>query len=93
MAGTIDRLLIGPSRVRLVDFKTTRRPPALLLGVPAATLRQIAAYAAALARTYPGRMVEAAVLYTQTPVLIEIPATLLDRHKLALLEPQESLPG
>ncbi len=91
VAGTIDRLLIGPTRIRLVDFKTARRPPATLTQVPAATLRQIAAYAAALAGTYPGRTVEAALLYTQTPALIEVPAATLAEHKLALLEAQESL--
>ncbi len=91
VAGTIDRLLIGATRIRLIDFKTARRPPASLAEVPVATLRQIAAYAAALAGTYPGRTVEAALLYTQTPVLIEIPAALLEEHKLALLRAEESL--
>ncbi len=91
VAGTIDRLLVGPTRIRLVDFKTGRRPPATLAAVPAATLRQIAAYAAALSATYPGRTVEAALLYTQTPALIEIPAAILDEHKLALLRAQQSL--
>ena len=66
-------------------------PPTTLAEVPTATLRQIAAYAAALAGTYPGRTVEAALLYTQTPALIEIPADLLEQHKLALLDAQESL--
>ena len=59
--------------------------------MPVATLRQVAAYAAALAATYPGRVVEAALLYTQTPALIEIPAETLAEHKLALLRAQESL--
>ncbi|MFX8770626.1 PD-(D/E)XK nuclease family protein, partial [Acinetobacter baumannii] len=27
IAGTIDRLLLAPGRVRIVDFKTGRRPP------------------------------------------------------------------
>jgi len=91
VAGTIDRLLVGPTRIRLIDFKTARRPPASLAEVPVATLRQIAAYAAALAGTYPGRTVEAALLYTQTPVLIEVPEAALAVHKLALLRAEESL--
>jgi ATP-dependent helicase/nuclease subunit A len=88
VAGTIDRLLIGPECVRLVDFKTTRRPPDELRAVPTTTLRQMAAYAAALEVTYPGRAVTVAVLYTHGPALIELPPELLARHKPALAPPE-----
>jgi ATP-dependent helicase/nuclease subunit A len=93
IAGTADRLLVQPARVLVADFKTARRPPAMLEEVPVATLRQMAAYAAALAAIYPGRMIEAAVLYTQTPQLIAIPAELLAAHKPAFLAPEESFGG
>ncbi len=85
VAGTIDRLLITPERIWLVDFKTARRPPALLDEVPDAILRQMAAYVAALEVSFPGRTVEAALLYTQLPHLIAIPASVIDRHKQALM--------
>jgi ATP-dependent helicase/nuclease subunit A len=85
VAGTIDRLAIEPDRIRLVDFKTARRPPASLEQVPVAALRQMAAYAAALGATYPGRRVEAALLYTAAPRLIAIPDSVLAEHKQALL--------
>ncbi len=85
VAGTIDRLLITPKRIWLVDFKTARRPPAALDDVPDAVLRQMAAYVAALEASYPGRPVEAAVLYTQVPRLIAIPSDVIDRHKQALM--------
>jgi ATP-dependent helicase/nuclease subunit A len=81
VAGKVDRLLIATDRIRIVDYKTARRPPANLQEVPAATLRQMAAYAAALAAIYPGRTVEAAVLYTATPQLIALPASLLAANK------------
>ena len=55
VAGTIHRLLIGKTGIRLIDDKTGRRPPASLAEVPAAILRQMAAYVAALEATYPGR--------------------------------------
>lgn len=84
VAGTIDRLVIEPTRIRIVDFKTARRPPASLSDVPLANLRQMAAYAAALETTYPGRKVEAALLYTAVPLLIAIPAEVLEQHKPAL---------
>ena len=91
VSGTIDRLIIGPDRIRLVDFKTARRPARRLEEVPTGVLRQMAAYAAALEVAYPGRAVEAAVLYTQTPALIEIPAAILEAHKLGLGLTQQSL--
>jgi ATP-dependent helicase/nuclease subunit A len=84
IAGTIDRLLVTPDRILVADFKTARRPPTTLEQVPESTLRQLAAYAAALAVIYPGRTIEAAVLYTQTPQLIAIPAALLEANKPSL---------
>jgi ATP-dependent helicase/nuclease subunit A len=79
--------------VLVVDFKTARRPPAGLAGVPLTTLRQMAAYAAALEAIYPGRTVEAAVLYTQTPLLVPIPAVTLAEHKAGLVGIEESFAG
>jgi len=93
IAGTADRLLVEPDRVLVVDFKTARRPPAGLRDVPLATVKQMAAYAAALGAIYPGRRVEAAVLYTQTPLLVPIPPELLAEHKAALAAPEESFAG
>jgi ATP-dependent helicase/nuclease subunit A len=89
IAGTADRLLVGPDHVLIADFKTARRPPASLEEVPISTLRQMAAYAAALGAIYPGRRIEAAVLYTQTPRLIAIPGNLLEAHKPGLPALQE----
>ncbi|QZH75615.1 MAG: double-strand break repair helicase AddA [Erythrobacter sp.] len=80
IAGTADRLLVNAERVLVADFKTARRPPSTLEQVPPSTLRQMSAYAAALAVIYPGRVIEAVVLYTQTPQLIAIPADVLAAH-------------
>ena len=77
----------------VADFKTARRPPDSLEEVPLSTVRQMAAYAAALAAIYPGRRIEAAVLYTQVPRLIALPADLLAAHKPGLPASQESLGG
>ncbi|QYU67155.1 PD-(D/E)XK nuclease family protein [Leptolyngbya sp. 15MV] len=90
VAGVADRLLVTANEVTVVDFKTARRPPASLEQVPLSTLRQMAAYAAALGEIYPGRRVRAAVLYTHAPRLIEIPADVLATHKAALSTAQES---
>jgi ATP-dependent helicase/nuclease subunit A len=93
VAGTADRLLVEKDRVLVVDFKTARRPPSGLAEVPRSTLRQMAAYAAALEAIYPGRRVEAAVLYTQTPLLVPIPGHVLAEWKAALSRPEESFAG
>jgi len=88
IAGTIDRLLVTAERVLLVDYKTARRPPAGLDDVPVAVLRQMAAYVAALGEVYPGRTIEAALLYTAGPRLIVLPSEVIDRHKQALALPE-----
>ncbi len=90
VTGTLDRLLVTPDAITIVDFKTTRRPPRDVGAVPTGTLRQMAAYVAALEAIYPGRPVRAGVLYTQTPQLIELPAQTLEAHKDQLGIAQES---
>ena len=88
--GTADRLLVTPEKITVVDFKTARRPPTSLDAIPDSTLRQMAAYVAALQAIYPGRVVEAAVLYTQTPQLIALPGERLAAYKAAFADRQES---
>ena len=76
-----DRLLIGDSVVRVVDFKTTRLVPGSPDEIPEFHLRQMAAYAAALRAIFPGPAVEAGLLYTAGPVLFTLPPELLELHK------------
>jgi ATP-dependent helicase/nuclease subunit A len=90
VAGTVDRLLIEESRITVVDFKTTRRPPASPADIPLATLRQMSAYAAALEAIYPHHEVRAGVLYTHAPALFDIAPDMLALHKNALQAPQQS---
>ncbi len=80
IAGKVDRLLVAADEVLVVDFKTGRRVPADAAGADVFHLRQMAAYAAALARVFPQARVRAALLYTAGPVLIEIPHEMLALH-------------
>jgi ATP-dependent helicase/nuclease subunit A len=82
--------MVAPDRVRVVDFKTGRRAPASLAEVPDYHLRQMAAYAAALAAIFPDRPVEAALLYTSGPVLFALPPDLLAAHKPGLAGAEQS---
>ncbi|EPR09848.1 DNA helicase UvrD [Sphingobium indicum IP26] len=92
IAGTVDRLRIGDDLVQLVDFKTGRISPLAVEEVPLAHVRQMAAYAAALQVIFPGRRIEAGLLYTSAPRLIALPAELLARHKPGFPPAQENLP-
>ncbi len=80
IAGTVDRLLVTDARVRIVDFKTGSVVPTAIADVPPYHLKQMAAYAAALRAIFPGRAVEAALLYTHGPHLVELPAAVLAAH-------------
>ena len=90
VTGTVDRLLVTERRVTVVDYKTARRPPAGLEEVPEATLRQMAAYVAALEVIYPGREVRAALLYTQRPLLIDLPEETVEAYKNRLSTSEQS---
>ena len=85
LSGQIDRLLVTDTRVLVVDFKTNRPPPADVSQVPEAYLRQLAAYAHVLARVYPDRTIECALLWTDAPELMVIPQAMLDRAWQAAL--------
>jgi ATP-dependent helicase/nuclease subunit A len=91
VSGTVDRLVVGPDSVRVVDFKTGRRAPGSVEEIPPYHLRQMAAYAAALAVIFPGRRIEAALLYTAGPTLHVLPEDLLAAHKADLVATEQSL--
>ncbi len=76
IAGRIDRLIVAPDRVLAVDFKSNRVVPDRPEATPEAILRQMGAYAAALAAIYPGRRVETAVAWTRTATLMPLPGEL-----------------
>jgi ATP-dependent helicase/nuclease subunit A len=82
VSGTVDRLLVEEHRVLVVDFKTGRRPPRSIEQLPVAHVRQMAAYVAALRLIFPGRTVQAGLLYTAAPQLFLLPDELLAATKL-----------
>jgi ATP-dependent helicase/nuclease subunit A len=86
VSGSVDRLLVGPGRILVADFKTGRRAPATLDEIPVPHLRQMSAYVEALKVIFPGRPIEAKLLYTAAPILFDLPEGLLDRYR-PVLEP------
>jgi ATP-dependent helicase/nuclease subunit A len=71
IAGTVDRLRVEDTEVRVIDFKTGK-VPAGETEVPKAHRAQMEAYVEALQVIFPGRQVSASLLYTAGPKLIEL---------------------
>ncbi|HWB49162.1 MAG TPA: double-strand break repair helicase AddA [Stellaceae bacterium] len=80
LSGQIDRIVVTPDRVLIVDYKTVRPPPGREDEVSAVYLQQLASYRAALERIYPDRSVRCAILWTEAPRLMPISPDLLARH-------------
>ena len=80
VSAQIDRLVVTEDRVLIVDYKTLRPPPATEREVAPLYLRQLAIYRAALARTYPGREIRCALLWTEGPRLMPISSETLAGH-------------
>jgi ATP-dependent helicase/nuclease subunit A len=72
VSGQIDRLVVTDDEVLIVDFKTNQSPPGLPSETPTAYVRQLALYRAMLQKLYPQRAIRTALLWTETPELMEI---------------------
>jgi len=80
IAGQVDRLLVEPDRVLVLDYKTNRPLPATIDAVAPLYLRQMAAYRALLRAAFPGRRIECALVWTHGARVMALPDDLLDRH-------------
>ena len=78
VSGRIDRLVITPERVLVVDYKTNRPAPDRIEDADPAYVLQLAVYVAVLRRLYPDRPVEAALVWTDGPKLTPAPQGLMD---------------
>jgi ATP-dependent helicase/nuclease subunit A len=85
VSGQIDRLVATPGEVLIVDFKTNQAPPGSIAETPAAYVRQLALYRAVLQKLYPQLPIRTALLWTETPQMMEIPAPALDAELASLL--------
>jgi ATP-dependent helicase/nuclease subunit A len=78
ISGQIDRLAVTNDRVLIADFKTNRPPPASAEDTPRLYLAQMALYRAALAKIYPGKRIDCALVWTDGARLMELSPALLD---------------
>jgi ATP-dependent helicase/nuclease subunit A len=87
VSGQIDRLVVTPAEVLIVDYKTNHAPPRAVADAPVAYVRQLALYRAVLAKLYPQKPVRAALLWTEIPELVEISAPALDAELATIISP------
>jgi ATP-dependent helicase/nuclease subunit A len=78
VSGQIDRLVVTPTEVWIVDYKTNHAPPRREADAPAAYRRQLALYRAVLRGLYPTLPVRAALLWTESVEMMELSAAALD---------------
>ena len=69
--------MIAPDEILAVDFKTNALAPAVAADVPDGILRQMGAYAHALAAVYPTHRINTAILWTRTATLMSLPHDLV----------------
>jgi ATP-dependent helicase/nuclease subunit A len=86
VSGQIDRLAVTPAEILIVDYKTNHTPPCGIAEAPVAYIRQLALYRAILQKLYPQRPVRAALLWTETAEIIEIPAPALDAQLATIIQ-------
>ncbi|MEA2875697.1 MAG: ATP-dependent helicase/nuclease subunit [Hyphomicrobiales bacterium] len=78
VSGQVDRLAVTGSAVLIADYKSDRAVPRDAGAIPQSYVRQLALYRAVLRLLYPNHEVRAALVWTLGPVLIEVPAAMLD---------------
>jgi ATP-dependent helicase/nuclease subunit A len=77
IAGRIDRLVVEPGKVTIVDYKSDASVPHGPEAVPKAYLTQLGLYAAIAGLLFPGLAVEAKILWTSRESLMNLPPDLL----------------
>ncbi|RYG91311.1 double-strand break repair helicase AddA [Loktanella sp. IMCC34160] len=70
--GAIDLLIVGPDRVRVIDFKSNRVVPNSSAEVPEGLMRQMGAYVAALHQIYPDKVIDPAILWVSAQKLMPL---------------------
>jgi ATP-dependent helicase/nuclease subunit A len=77
VSGQVDRLAVTDECVWIADYKSNRPAPRTLAAVPPAYIAQLALYRAVLGKLYD-RPVRAALVWTEVPDLMEVPAAAME---------------
>jgi ATP-dependent helicase/nuclease subunit A len=87
--GKIDRLLITATHVHALDFKSDRPGARRAEDIDPGYITQMAAYRAVLKTLYPAREVLCALIWTEGPRFMDIPAEMMDRCLTSLRESRQ----
>ncbi|MCW4115127.1 double-strand break repair helicase AddA [Aurantimonas sp. MSK8Z-1] len=93
ISGLVDRLVVTDTVVTILDYKTNRPAPSAIAEVPGAYVLQLALYRELLRPLYPEHAIVAALLFTETPVLIPVEAAAMDAALADRLNPPEPVPA
>jgi ATP-dependent helicase/nuclease subunit A len=77
--GVVDRLAVSESEILVIDFKTDRPAPPRAEDAPEGYVLQMALYQAVLSQIFPGKPVRCALIWTDGPHLVDLPAAQLER--------------
>lgn len=72
ISGQIDRLVIGPKEIWILDYKTNRPPPKDPKNIPHIYYRQMKAYKDLIKEIYPSHTLHCALLWTDGPFVTKI---------------------
>ena len=77
ISGRVDRMVVRPDRVLVIDFKSNRPAPDRIDNADPAYITQMALYVAVLREIFKGRRIEAALIWTDGPKLMPVPENLI----------------
>ncbi len=77
VSGRMDRLVVTPELVLVVDYKTNRPAPDRIEDADPAYVLQLSVYVSILRQLYPRRRVEAALVWTDGPALMPVPDAMI----------------
>ncbi len=72
ISAQIDRLVVTPQKVIIIDFKTNRPPAASAAETPEVYIKQLSVYKQLIEKIYPSRQVETFILWTNNGNLMQI---------------------
>ena len=78
VSGQVDRLVLEPDRILVLDYKSARPAPRTAAETPPAYLAQMAAYRAVLQQIWRDRPIQCGLLWTAVPRLVMVTEWLLD---------------
>ncbi len=82
ISGQVDRLVVLPHEILIVDYKTNRPPPMDVAHVSRLYLRQMAAYRAVLSDIYGDKAIRCLLLWTDIAHLMELPEDSLEQVRI-----------